>query len=89
MRSDKTLEDLAHMFNAYVQGWVNYYGRFYKSAMYPVLRHIELFLIQWAMRKYKRFRRHKTRARVWLGSIARREPKLFVHWRVGLRSPTE
>lgn len=89
MRSDKMLEDLAHMFNANVQGWVNYYGRFYKSAMYPILRHIELFLIQWAMRKYKRFRRHKTRARIWLGRIARREPSLFVHWRLGLKSPTE
>ncbi len=89
MRSDKRLEDLARMFNAQVQGWVNYYGRFYKSAMYPVLRHLELFLIQWAMRKYKRFRRHKTRARIWLGRIARREPNLFVHWRLGLKSPTE
>lgn len=89
MRSDKSLVDLAHMFNAYVQGWVNYYGRFYKSAMYPILRHIELFLIQWAMRKYKRFRRHQSRARRWLGGIARRQPNLFVHWRLGLKSATE
>ncbi|MGH9071942.1 MAG: group II intron maturase-specific domain-containing protein, partial [Acidimicrobiales bacterium] len=30
-RSDKTLSDLARMFNPHVQGWFNYYGRFYKS----------------------------------------------------------
>jgi RNA-directed DNA polymerase len=87
LRSDKSLTDLARMFNAQVQGWINYYGRFYKSATYPSLRNIERFLIRWAMRKYKRLRRHKTRATYWLGRIARREPKLFAHWRLGLKSP--
>ena len=38
-RSDKTLDDLARMFNAHVRGWINYYGRFYPSALYPTLRH--------------------------------------------------
>ena len=89
LRSDKKLEDIAHMFNATVQGWVNYYGSYYKSAMYPYLRNIEKFLIRWAMRKYKRLKGHKTRAKHWLGRIARREPKLFVHWRLGLGSPVE
>ena len=35
VRSDKTLGDLARMFNKVVQGWINYYGRFYKSGLYP------------------------------------------------------
>jgi RNA-directed DNA polymerase len=30
-RTDKTLTDLARMFNPIVSGWVNYFGRFYKS----------------------------------------------------------
>jgi RNA-directed DNA polymerase len=87
LRSDKCLSDLAYMFNAVVQGWVNYYGRFYKSAMYPFLRNIEAFLIRWVTRKYKRFRGHRTRAKLWLGRIRKREPNLFVHWRLGLGSP--
>lgn len=86
LRSDKNLTDLARMFNAQVQGWVNYYGRFYKSAMYPFLRNMERNLIRWATRKYKRLRGHKRRARYWLGRIRRREPNLFVHWRLGLGS---
>ncbi|WP_233466319.1 group II intron reverse transcriptase/maturase [Rickettsia tamurae] len=53
LRSDKTITDLARMFNAHVQGWVNYYGRYYKSAMYPFLRNMERFLTRWVMRKYK------------------------------------
>ena len=57
-RSDKTLSDLARMFNPIVRGWINYYGRFYKSWLYPVLRHINDGLVRWAMRKYKRLRGH-------------------------------
>jgi RNA-directed DNA polymerase len=87
LRSDKDITDLARMFNAQVQGWVNYYSRYYKSAMYPGLRNIERFLIRWVMRKYKRYRGHKRRAQEWLGRVRKREPKLFVHWRLGLGSP--
>ena len=47
LRSDKNITDLARMFNAQVQGWVNYYGRYYKSAMYPFIRNIERFLTRW------------------------------------------
>lgn len=86
LRSDKNITDLARMFNAHVQGWVNYYGRYYKSAMYPFLRNIERYLIRWATRKYKRLRGHKKRAKYCLGRIRRREPNLFVHWRLGLGS---
>jgi RNA-directed DNA polymerase len=87
LRSDKNIADLARMFNAKVQGWVNYYGRYYKSAMYPFLRNIERFLVRWVMRKYKRYQHHKRRATNWLGRVRKREPRLFVHWRLGLGSP--
>lgn len=87
LRSDKNITDLAKMFNVYVRGWVNYYSRYYKSAMYPFLRNIERYLIRWATRKYKRLEGHKTRAKYFLGRIRRREPNLFVHWRLGLGSP--
>ncbi len=55
-RSDKSLEDLAWMFNSKIQGWINDYGRYYKSAMYPTLRNLDRRLAQWATRKYKRMR---------------------------------
>ena len=32
-RSDKSLDDPARMFNSIVQGWTNYYGRFYRSEL--------------------------------------------------------
>jgi RNA-directed DNA polymerase len=84
LKPDKTLEDISHMFNPVLRGWVNYYGRFYKSALYSVLRHMNRALIRWARRKYKRLNRHRRRAEYWLGRIARRDPQLFVHWRMGI-----
>jgi RNA-directed DNA polymerase len=84
-RSDKSLTDLALMFNTTLQGWINYYGRFYKSMLYPVFRHLNDTLVRWAMRKYKRLRRHRTRARRLIADIARRQPGLFAHWRFGVR----
>ena len=52
-RSDKSLNDLARIFNSYIRGWINYYGRYYKSALYPTLRHIDVILARWAHRKFK------------------------------------
>jgi RNA-directed DNA polymerase len=87
-RNNQTLEDLARLVNPSVSGWVNYYGRFYRSALTPVLRHLERALIRWACRKYKRFRGHITNAAHWLGRVARRDPGLFVLWQLGIRPAT-
>jgi RNA-directed DNA polymerase len=84
-RSDKSLGDLARMFNSIVQGWINYYGRFYKSMLYPLLRRINDHLVRWAMRKYKRLRRREQRARELVAEASRRSPRLFAHWRFGLK----
>jgi RNA-directed DNA polymerase len=81
-RSDKTLDDLAAMFNPIIRGWINYYGRFYRSGLYPLLRHINWGLVRWAMRKFKGLRGHKHRAQRWLVGVARRQPDLFAHWRL-------
>jgi RNA-directed DNA polymerase len=81
-RSDKTLDDLARMFNNHIRGWINYYGRFYKSALYPALRHIDRILARWAHRKFKSLRRHKRRTHSWLERVVHRQPDLFVHWKL-------
>jgi RNA-directed DNA polymerase len=81
-RSDKTLDDLAAMFNPIIRGWINYYGRFYRSGLYPLLRHINWGLVRWAMRKFKGLRGHKHRTQRWLVGVARRQPDLFAHWRL-------
>jgi RNA-directed DNA polymerase len=84
LMANKTLEDLSHMFNPKIRGWANYYGRFYKTGMYPIYRHLNRRLVRWVMRKYKKMKYHEQRANLWLGRIARQEPKLFTHWQMGI-----
>ena len=56
-RSDNTLTDLAKVINAEVQGWINYFGCFYRSELVRLLRRINEYLVRWATWKYKRLRR--------------------------------
>lgn len=85
LRSDKSLEDISRMFNSVLRGWINYYGKYYKSELYCVFRHFNRTLVRWAMRKYKKLRGHKRRAEYRLGRIAKKQPGLFYHWQIGLK----
>ena len=85
LRSDKSLEDLSRMFGPIIRGWINYYGSFYKSVLYPTLLHLNRTLVRWATRKFKRLRRHCRRAEYWLGRIAHKQPWMFPHWQMGVR----
>jgi len=85
LRSDKAIEDLARMFNPVVRGWLQYYGRYYRSALYPIMRQLDRSLARWAYRKYKKLRGHLRRATHWIARISRRDSKLFAHWQMGVR----
>lgn len=85
LRSDKSIEDLSRMFNPKVRGWLQYYGRYYRSALYPMMRQLDRSLARWAYRKYKKLRGHKRRAAHWIARISRRDPGLFAHWQMGVR----
>jgi RNA-directed DNA polymerase len=87
-RNYQSLEEIARFVNPYVRGWVNYYGRYYRSALNPVLRHLERALVYWVRRKFKRLRRHQRKATHWLGHVARREPGLLYSWQIGIRPAT-
>jgi len=82
-KSDKSLEDLSRMIGPMLRGWINYYGSYYKSALYSVFRWINRRLVRWAQQKYKRHR-HQREATHWLRRIARRQPGLFAHWQLGV-----
>ena len=81
-RTDKSLDELARTFNPVIKGWINYYGSFYRSALYRTFQPLNNILAQWATRKYKSLKRHKRRACQWLQSIMHRQPKLFAHWQL-------
>ena len=81
-RPDKTLDDLARMFNPAIQGWINYYSHFYGSALCRTLRRIDAYLVRWGRNKYKRLRSRTEGARVWFARVVRANPALFAHWRL-------
>jgi RNA-directed DNA polymerase len=73
------------MFNPIVRGWLQYYGRYYRSALYSPMRQLDRDLTLWAAQKYKKLRRHLRRASHWLARIRKRTPGLFAHWRMSVR----
>jgi RNA-directed DNA polymerase len=83
-RTELSLADIARLHNPILRGWLEYYGKFAPSEMYPVLRHFNRSLVDWAMRKYRRLKGHKTRAMRFLEGVLERQPNLFVHWRRGM-----
>jgi RNA-directed DNA polymerase len=83
-RSDLSLQDIARLYNPVLRGWLNYFGRFYPSALNPALRHFNRTLVAWAMRKFRRFTGSPTRAGIFLQRLATRMPHLFAHWQRGM-----
>ena len=79
-----SLQDLAKQLNPLLRGWIEYYGRYAPSALYPVLRYVNQTLVAWAMRKFKRFKDHKIRASQFLQRLVTEHRTLFVHWDIGM-----
>jgi group II intron reverse transcriptase/maturase len=75
------LHALAARYNPTLRGWLNYYGRFYRSALQKVFFHFDGRLLQWARRKYRKLAHDAKRRRRWRHQIMRSHPQLFPHWR--------
>lgn len=80
LRTGQALTDLARAVNPTVRGWMQYYGAFYHSALSPLLRRINTYLVRWLRRKYKRLRGARKARRCWQ-QIITRCPLLFAHWK--------
>jgi len=79
-----SLEEIAKWYNPILRGWINYYGCYHRSGLNPMLRHFNRTLMAWAMRKYLKMSRNKTRAAKFIKGIWERQPSLFAHWKVGM-----
>lgn len=84
MGTYKSLNEVADQLNPILRGWINYYGKYHKTALRSVFRHFNLSLIRWMMRKFKRFKGHKARTALFLVGLLEKEPELFAHWECGL-----
>ena len=74
-----TWKDLRTWINPAVRGWMNYYGQFNRSQLYPLLKRINHYIQQWMRKKYRRLRGLKALRAAWK-RITRQYPGTFAHW---------
>ena len=84
-KTSLSLEDIAKLCNPILCGWLNYYGKYNKAGLAPVLRHFNKTIIKWAMNKFKKLKGRKTNAARFLTRIYEENPTLFAHWKIGMR----
>jgi hypothetical protein len=58
---------------------MQYYGAFYRSALYPILERINAYLMRWSQHKYKRLRGRKKAQDQW-NTVVRLRPRFFAQW---------
>ena len=78
-RTDLTLNDLAAWLNPIVAGWMRYYGRYFRSALDPLLRRVSFYLKRWAREQIQTTADPQTVPAV-VARTPEREPSLFAHW---------
>jgi RNA-directed DNA polymerase len=80
-----TIGELARWINPVVRGWMQYYGAFYRSELYPVLKRINGYLMRWLRKKYKRLRTFAKAHAAWERATTQ-HPGYFAHWKMGYRA---
>ena len=58
---------------------MNYYGAFYRSALYPLLKRINAYLMRWVRKKYRRFKGRHQLQQAWQ-RVTDAYPRFFAHW---------
>ena len=89
LKCNRTIKEISEWINPVVRGWINYYGRFWKTALNSIFDRLNVRLMKWAKWKYKKLKGRSRRAMNWIGKIAKENPRLFAHWELGIRPATE
>jgi group II intron reverse transcriptase/maturase len=87
-KRNNTIQEIAMAINPVLTGWINYYGKFYKTKLKSFMHIINVKLASWARRKYKNLRASEMKAIRWLHGVSERQPKLFAHWALLGSKPT-
>lgn len=77
-----SLKDLANQVNPVVRGWIQYYGAFYRTEIYPLAHYLNQRLAKWISKKFKKRKNHRVKSYELLGKMCNNNPRLFVHWQI-------
>jgi RNA-directed DNA polymerase len=72
---DRTM--LAKVINPVLAGWMAYYGRFYRSALYALFYRVNTYLLRWIRKKYRVGMKEAVRR---LARGFEKWPRLYKHW---------
>jgi RNA-directed DNA polymerase len=75
-----TFTEFARWINPIVRGWMQYYGAFYRTELYPLLRRINYYLMRWVRKKFRRLKTFKKFHKRWK-QITTAYPLYFAHWK--------
>jgi len=78
-RVNLTWEELTQWIGPVIRGWMSYYGRFYRSRLYPLLARVNYHVSEWLRAKYRRLRPRKAVRRAW-GRVTTQHPTALPHW---------
>lgn len=81
--TSNTIEGIAAELNPPIRGWLNYYGKFRRSAMSFIFHIFHRRLLKWIMIRYKSLRNRIRKAYRMLKRIQKAFPTLFEHWKWG------
>lgn len=73
------IKDIIRFSQSKLRGWMEYYGKFGRSAIANVLFHFDMKLSRWAKRKYKRLKTLIQAAKR-VNAFRRRNRRLLAHW---------
>jgi RNA-directed DNA polymerase len=80
LRTGRTFVELARMINPIVRGWMQYYGAFYRTELYGLLRRINYYLMRWVRKKYRKVQTFKKFHKRWK-QVTAEWPFMFAHWK--------
>jgi RNA-directed DNA polymerase len=75
-----TIEDVANRLKAKIRGWINYYCRYDNGGKSELFRILDVKLVAWISKKYKKYRGRTKKAWEYLKELKRTRSHLFQHW---------
>lgn len=74
---------IAKELNPRMRGWLNYYGRYHRSALAGICDMFQKCLVKWAKNRFRTLRGSWEKAHAFMARMAKQLPRLFVHWEWG------
>ncbi|HEX6520322.1 MAG TPA: reverse transcriptase domain-containing protein [Streptosporangiaceae bacterium] len=71
---------VAALVNSQVRGWMQYYGRWNRHELYPLLNLVNHHIQRWMRAKYRKLRPRKALIRVWK-RITLEHRGMYAHWK--------